>query len=44
MFVAREVLVETGGVGVYTPGRDNLKAAEQESNSDCSVRGYRTNR
>src|SRR6202166_1453576 len=28
--VARHVLVETGGVGAYSPGRGNLKAAKEE--------------
>lgn len=35
--MARSVLVETGGVGAYSPGRGNLKAAKRGGQDEMSL-------
>ena len=43
--MARSVLVETGGVGAYSPGRGNLKAAKkEESETRSSVKSESSDR
>ena len=36
--MARNVLVETGGVRIYTPGRGNLKAAKRGERDKSSAK------